>query len=543
MFALLALTLTVANAKGEEPSTQQIIERLDKIEKDNKDLQKMVQDQQRLIEQLIPVKTETKKSETKDTPKKEPEPTTKTWEVGENRKVSGNWNNGLTFESEDKAFRMTVGGVTQFDMGWYSADKEQVRSIGTFNNLIDPGQTLEDGMSFRRARLRMSGVAYEQIEFFAQYEFANSIDLRQRTLGITNSTGVATPNVTNFDPADGIAFNEVYIGLVKLPVVGNIRVGRHRESFNFVTATADNNQVWLERGLMFEGFNGNYNFSNGITASRTYLDDRMYTLFGLFMQNNNNGRQFATVGDGLYAYDMRITGVPIRDEDEQLWVHIGFDYTYRNLNQENVRYRARPNVRVGSGFQVPNVVDSGNIFSRNGQQIANLEFASAWGPWSFATEATVSTVANAFSGGLPLPNGQLPSGVTSRGTYVATGGYVELLRFLTPDHRGYVKDRPGYARVIPSRRFFLLEGDDGHSVWDTGAWEVGVRYDYIDLTDNGFNGGSAQGVTAAVNWYFSSNMRIQANLSWMNRDFNPSDNAGRLDGDLTAFGLRFNCDF
>ncbi len=459
------------------------------------------------------------------------------------RKVTGTWKNGITFETGDKNFRFTIGGVNQFDIGFYGANRDLKRSIGQFNNMVDPGQTLQDGMDFRRARLRMSGLAYEQIEFFAQYEFANAIDLRQRTLGIPNSAGVADPALNNFDPSEGPLFNEVYIGLVKLPVVGNIRVGRHRESLNFATATADNNQLWMERGVMYDAYNGNYNFSQGVTVSRTYLNDRAYTLFGVFMQNNSTGRLYSSVGDGAYAYDGRITCLPLWDEEEQLWLHLGVDYSYRNLYQNAVRYRARPNVRVGTSFQVPNLLDSGTIFSRDAQQIANLEFASAWGPWTFAAEGSVSTVTNAYTGGLPGPDGKLPNGVESRGTFNSAGGNIELLRFLTPDHHGYVKDRPGYARVTPTRRFVLLEGEDDSWTFDTGAWEIGLRYDYVDLTHGGINGGTAQGITGAINWYLASNARIQINASWMTREFNPGDKEGRADGEIRALGIRFNCDF
>ncbi|MFO0805718.1 MAG: porin [Gemmataceae bacterium] len=459
------------------------------------------------------------------------------------RKVTGTWNNGLTFETEDKAFRMNIGGVTQFDMGWYNADQRLKYSVGSLNNLVDPGQALQDGMDFRRARLRMSGIAYEQIEFFAQYEFANSIDLRQRTLGIPNPAGVANPNVTNFDPADGIAFNEVYIGLIKLPVIGNVRVGRHRESLNFVTATADNYQVWMERGAMFEAFNGNNNFSNGVTTSRNYLDGRAYSLFGFFMQNNNNTRQISTVGDGAYVYDGRLTCLPVWDEEEKLWVHLGADYSYRNLYQDNTRYRVRPDVRVGTSFQVMNIIDSGNIFSPDALQVWNLEFASAWKKWTFAAEGSLSSVTNAYTGGMPAANGTLPAGVTARGTYVATGGYVELLRFLTNDHRPYVKERPGYGRVVPTRRFIFREDDNGCRHFDIGAWEVGVRYDYANLTHGGINGGVFNGLTAAVNWYWSSNARMQLNATWMRRSFDPTDTTGRVNGDITALGVRFNMDF
>ncbi|VTT96980.1 Phosphate-selective porin O and P OS=Desulfobacca acetoxidans (strain ATCC 700848 / DSM 11109 / ASRB2) GN=Desac_2826 PE=4 SV=1: Porin_O_P [Gemmataceae bacterium] len=459
------------------------------------------------------------------------------------RRMTARWNNGLQFESPDKNFKMHVGGVIQFDMGWYAASPAEKRSIGVFNNYVDPNLALQDGMDFRRARLRMSGLAYEQIEFFAQYEFANATDLRQRTLGIENDAGVANPVLTNFDPAETTGFNEVYIGLTKLPFHGNFRVGRHRESLNFVTATADNYQVWLERGLMFEAFNGNTNFSNGITMSNLYLDGRAYTLFGFFQQNSFSNRQFATLGDGNYVYDSRVTCLPLWNEEAELWGHVGFDSSYRNLSQNAVRLRARPNVRIGSGFQVPSIVDTGVVFSRDGQQIYNLELAGACGPWTFAAEGTLCAITNAYTGGLPGPDGTLPDGARARGTYFASGAYIELLRFLTPDHRGYVKERPGYARVVPRNRFRFLKGEDGRWLFDTGAWEVGVRYDYVDLTNAGVNGGTAHGVTAAVNWYLTSNARVQTNVAWMSRGFNPNDTAGRLPGDFTALGIRFNADY
>ena len=476
--------------------------------------------------------------------KKKAEPLEKSWDVGSDLKMAGTWKNGLQFETPDKAFKFNVGGVIQFDQGFYGVDPAQRRSVGALNNLVDRDRTLEDGMDFRRARLRMGGLAWEQLEFFAQYEFANATDLRQRTLGVANPAGVANPLLTNTDPAETVGFNEVYVGLVKLPVVGNVRVGRHRESLNFVTATADNNQVWMERGLMFDAFNGNYNFSNGMTASRTFLDDdRAYALVGFFEQNSSSNRQFSTVGNGNYVYDVRLTGLPVWDEPGQRWVHVGVDYSYRNLNQNNVRIRSRQDIRVGSAFQVPSLVDTGTIFSNDAQQIANLELVSALGPWTLAAEGTVSTITNAFTGGLPGATGPLPAGVASRGTYVASGAYAEVLRFLTPDHRGYVKDRPGYARVTPSRRFFFLEGDDGRRVWDTGAWEVGVRYDFVNLSDAGINGGVAQGVTAAVNWYLTSNARVQVNYNWTHRGFPTTSDPGRLPGDVQALGIRYNCDF
>lgn len=460
--------------------------------------------------------------------------------VVKNPKMEGTWKNALWFESKDKAFRFNVGGVIQYDMAYFHANKYLVDSIGVFNNLVDPGLALQDGFSMRRARLRFAGTLYEQFEFFAQYEFAQALDLRRRTLGITPIP--TSPPIYDYDPGDDVGFNEVYVGLTKVPLIGQVRVGRMRESLNFITATADTTQVWMERGMMFDAFNGDFNFSNGITLQNTWLNDRVYALLGWFHSNNFSNRGFYAVSDGDYAYDARLTGLPIYDEEKKLWVHVGFDYSYRVPYQQQLRYRSRAMIRSAPSYLSPNILNTGAIFTTEAQQIANLEFAMACGRFTFAAEATTSWVNNAYTGGVPRADGTLPSGVVGRGTYQAGGGYVEALCFLTPDHRKYRKERPGYERVVPEETFYYMDTERGIR-FDSGAWEVGVRYDYLDLTNNGINGGLGNAVTFCVNWYLNPNARVQCNYSWMNREFAPTDTAGRVDGSLQALGIRFNADF
>ncbi|MSU78372.1 MAG: hypothetical protein EXS16_09780 [Gemmataceae bacterium] len=296
------------------------------------------------------------------------------FQVGQPLKMEATWHNAMWFESPDKAVRWTVGGVVQYDTTYFKAPSAayiNINSIGTFNNRVDTGYSLQDSNSFRRARLRFAGNLWEQVEFAAQYEFAQALDLRRRTLGIS-PTPTSTP-FNDYDPGEDVGFNEVYIGLNQLPLLGTIRIGRHRESLNFVTATPNTNQIWLERGLLFDAFNGDFNFSNGITVQNTYWNDRIYTCLGFFHANNNSNRGFFSVGGGEYAYDGRLTALPVYDEDRQLWVHVGADYSYRIPHQDRLRYRARPMIRSGTSFQTPNILNTGAIFTNDAQQIANLE--------------------------------------------------------------------------------------------------------------------------------------------------------------------------
>ena len=118
--------------------------------------------------------------------------------------------------------------------------------------------------------------------------------------------------------------------------------------------------------------------------------------------------------------------------------------------------------------------------------------------------------------------------------------------FSLPDRRPppLPQGRPGYDRVVPHENFFCLRGEDGRICHGLGAWEVGVRYDYLDLASQDINAGVGQGVSFCVNWYWTSNARVQANYILMHRDFSPEvTSQGRTDGSFDGFGLRFNCDF
>ena len=138
--------------------------------------------------------------------------------------------------------------------------------------------------------------------------------------------------------------------------------------------------------------------------------------------------------------------------------------------------------------------------------------------------------------------GKLPKGVVPHGDYFAQGWYVEGLYFLTGEHRGYRREQPSYDRIRPSTNFFLTRGPH-HPLFGQGAWEVGVRYDLLDLTNHGINGGTTHAVTLGLNWHLNPNMKVQWNYVWMDRGFEPVNVTDRRPGELDAFGMRFHWDF
>src|SRR5262249_278913 len=93
-------------------------------------------------------------------------------------------------------------------------------------------------------------------------------------------------------------------------------------------------------------------------------------------------------------------------------------------------------------------------------------------------------------------------------SFFSQGAYVEVMYFLTGEYRPYERTalhsggaRP--TRIVPLRNFFCVRGEDGSPAFGIGAWQVGARYSYSNMTDNGIFGGQVSEVTLGVNWFLN----------------------------------------
>jgi len=94
---------------------------------------------------------------------------------------------------------------------------------------------------------------------------------------------------------------------------------------------------------------------------------------------------------------------------------------------------------------------------------------------------------------------------------------------------------PGYDRVQPVRNFFCSRrGQRG-----PGAWQVGLRFDYVDVNSGPIQAGQLHSITAGLNWYLNPNARIMANYVWTDRDTGVPFGTGNF----SALGLRCHFDF
>jgi len=188
--------------------------------------------------------------------------------------------------------------------------------------------------------------------------------------------------------------------------------------------------------------------------------------------------------------------LPVYLDDGRVLVHVGLGTLNGELPQNELRVRARPLLRNGPGYANPVLVDTGNVPGSRQYTIAP-ELAAVAGSWTFQAEWTAQFLTRAT-----------PSGSPSQGTVLYHGGYAEVLYFLTGEYQNYDKGDGAFGRVIPNRNLRFRRGE---GVSGCGAWQVGMRFGYLDLNDQAIQGGTIYNWTAGVNWFWNPNMKIQLN--------------------------------
>jgi phosphate-selective porin OprO and OprP len=415
----------------------------------------------------------------------------------------------LQIESEDGLYSFFVGGRLQIDGTWLSTtDAVQApRSQGGIGSV-------RDAVNFRRARFDMGGTFNKTIKFFMQFDFINTTDAERNGDPLAINTPVPT---------------DLWVTFTELPYVGNFRIGNAKPPVSFEHLTSSRFLNFLERSLAFDAFieNQNNGFEPGMFFFNNAFDERMYWAIGVF--KNTRSIFGWNVGDGEYDVTGRLTGLPIWENDGEQLLHIGMSASHRDLDDHQERLRTRLLIRNGPAV-LHNIVAEARMFGTSRDQIAP-ELVAVWGPLSLATEYYASWVHDAS----PI-DGNGPN----FGTVFFQGGYAEALYFLTGEHRAYDRKSAVFTRVVPKRNFrnFGKKYDDCEgSGW--GAWQVGLRYSWVDLDNKGIRGSSAQDLTLGLNWFLNPYMKVQWNYTMLYR--NAPDPTH--DGYVYGFGTRIAFDF
>jgi len=433
--------------------------------------------------------------------------------------MSAKWNHGLEFRSPQEDFRFHVGGRYQFDTAWFGADQ------AVQNNINIP---YGDGVDFRRARFRMDGTVYDVIEWATEIDFVNSFRAGNQPVSITNPG--FTENTT-------IALTDFWWQIRDVPMLGSVRVGQHKEGIGFEHLVSSRFLPFMERSFNQDTFYGGVfnGFTPGISAMRNYgANDQGLIHYGLFKPTNNVFGY--STGDGDYSIVGRVTRLLWYDDDGRQLLHLGVSGKQASAvrqaaSRDRVQtFRTRDAVRSGlsQDWSVPAGI---SLYGDDYQQV-NVEIAAVSGPWTLQGEYLVSGLQDA-SVNLAAP---------SPGTAVYHGGYLQLLYFLTGESDHYNKRTGVFERVSPHRNFGGKNAC-GDSILRGGAWQIGARYNYLDLNDIGLNGGVLHNQTLGLNWFLNPNVKAQLNYSATYRDVSETIAFAAGSGWIHGYGLRLAMDF
>ena len=363
---------------------------------------------------------------------------------------------------------------------------------------------------------------YEQIEWAAEYDFVNSAAIAGTARALTAPTDLWW------------AFKEV-------PFFGQIKVGNQKEAIGFEHMVSSRFLPFMERSYNQDTFYGGLfnGFNPGITAIGTYGEDDIGTYnVGIFKPTNN---VFAfNTGDGDYSVTGRLTRLLLWEQEGAQLVHVGGSLRQATPVSTNIgtgsttpfrsqQFRTRDAIRSGLSANWPTPANI-TLFGDD-EQSANLEFVVVNGSFTLQAEYLVNGLQDARL----LPNGTLGR------TAVYHGGYIQMLYFLTGEHDHYGKKVGFFERVKPNENFFLVRDQAGCRCYGKGAWQVGARYNYLDLNDEGLNGGILHNGTLGLNWFLNPNMKVQFNYMMTYRDAPLPGNIG--DGWVNGWGIRLAHDF
>ncbi|MFM8734694.1 MAG: OprO/OprP family phosphate-selective porin [Pirellulales bacterium] len=446
------------------------------------------------------------------------------YEIGSDKKTSTSWADGFQAQSANKDFRVKVGGRTQVDAVAFSAMSGPNRPPNKGG--LDP--ELADTVDFRRARLRVEGRMYEFYDWACEYDFVNQINVNNEVYPTERDSGPLT------------AVTDLWMQLREVPILGTVRVGNQKDPYGYEHLTSSRWLNFMERSFSQDAFEGPFNngFLPGIQVMNSNEEGDVAWQIGEF-KNATNPFGFSNSSGGSMTVG-RLVYLPVFEDEGRKLIHLGvsgrtmeprrqytsFDSVTGLPNGDPinaVRFRSRGSLRNGPPGPLNSIYADSGLLQGTWQNMIGLEFVGNNGPWSFQSEYFGSWLYNArtTSAGPLATNGYQPPPGTKVGTVYFQGGYAEVLYFLTGESRTYSKIEYRFDRPVPHNNFYAVRGGgSGRRLsLSEGAWQVGMRYNYLCLSDGEVNGGVLNGCTLGLNWLLNPNARIYFNYDFTYRDF------------------------
>jgi phosphate-selective porin OprO/OprP len=350
-----------------------------------------------------------------------------------------------------------------------------------------------DLTGFRFLRMMLYGDIYENIN----YRF--EIDLAQAQSS-SNPTLLA-------------AFQDVWINFRQLPLLGNLKIGYFKEPFGLEQQTGEEYLLFMERSLPNAFVPARH---MGLMAYNDLNEDRTLSWFSGTFREGSGDKTFLEYSDeGDWGTTTRLVWLPYYDAASggRYLVHVGGAYEFTGANTIS-------STGVSSDAKTINLIPEINAQTPfttatipcNDFQLFNAEAAIMNGPLLIMSE---------YMGALFTP---LTAG--AQDIYL-DGGYVEALYLLTGENHNYNLAGKFFQGVTPFEPFFHVRDGDGNICSGWGAWEVGGRLSFIDLSNDGVGAGRETNYTAMVHWYLTNNCSVMYNF--IHCDFEKKGTSGPCD--------------
>lgn len=360
-----------------------------------------------------------------------------------------------------------------------------------------------DGWSFKpRGRMQIDVAGVDAPGSVAGNSLGVGTEFRRIFLGVEGKMPGGFGYRVEADFANSsVELTDAYLTYGTGPVT--VMAGQTKPFWSLEELTSDLFTSFNERAAFTQAFG----FERRVGLSAQYKGKSAVLQAGVFGDNAND---LLSDTNNSVSFDARAVFMP-KIGDIQL--HLAGSGHMRSFNDQasSTRYRARPFVHTTD----IRIVDTGNI-GATGERGYGLEAAVLRGPFHAAGEAFWQT---ARRPGLVDP------------TFF--GGYVEAGMVLTP----------GDSRIYKDGAFDRLAPKSGIDKGGIGAIEVNVRYDYLDLIDQGIVGGKQRTAGISLVWVPIPYVRIIANYGRLRFDHAAVAAAGDRDYSADAFGLRTQFDF
>jgi phosphate-selective porin OprO/OprP len=314
-----------------------------------------------------------------------------------------------------------------------------------------------DGVEIRRARIFVNAKVYEDFNWTGEVDFAD------------NETAVKD-------------FFMGYSGIEHL----NLMAGHQKQPYSLAVEMSSNDLPFTERSIDNDLIIPL--IDRAIGGRFETFGEKWYVAGGFYGESMEPQSVNATEGWGSAA---KVVFTPIIAPDRV--VHLGFRGAVRRPENANESLRFRDETTHMSDYRV---VDTGTIENIQEAAIFGPEAAVAFGLFSLFGEYNRAHITRKGANTLEFQSGHIGA------TWSLTGES----RAAT-----YTIQTGEFKRLAPKNNFSLKHGG-------AGAWELAVRYAYIDLSSGSasgvgsVNGGEEHAFDASINWYLNPVVRMM--LGW-----------------------------